>query len=343
MKQINLIIAGLAVVFTAQISNAQTLSNGLVAKYVFNGNAADSSGQGNNGQKFGAATYVADRFGCANRAINFDGINAAGVNIPVSPSFSIANSDYSMSFWVKYQPTARGVYPVIIYNGNTIYEWFQMQGWGTANEIVFGGKSGTEESSSIIYSGINIKDGTWHHIVGIRKNINQLSLYIDATLVASGVFSDLHSIDTYDNSNPNYFVLLGYQYGGYYNDGSLDDLYFYNRALTPADVQALFTETQACAAVVATSNATAAAGSFRLAPNPTANGVCRIIAAQDYRDLTVSLTDLTGKVLRTQQVASIAAQQSIELPLQGIAAGSYYVSLRTAEGIQTQQLIVMEN
>lgn len=48
------------------------LADGLVAHYKFDGNANDSSGNGNNGVVHGA-TLTTDRFGNANSAYKFDG------------------------------------------------------------------------------------------------------------------------------------------------------------------------------------------------------------------------------------------------------------------------------
>ena len=49
-------------------------TNGLVGWWPFNGNANDESGNGNNGTVNGA-TLTSDRFGNANKAFNFNGIN----------------------------------------------------------------------------------------------------------------------------------------------------------------------------------------------------------------------------------------------------------------------------
>ena len=48
-----------------------TLDSGLVAKYYFNGNANDESGNGNNGTVNGATLTT---FGNANKAYSFDGV-----------------------------------------------------------------------------------------------------------------------------------------------------------------------------------------------------------------------------------------------------------------------------
>ena len=49
-------------------------TNGLVGWWPFNGNANDESGNGNNGTVNGA-TLTADRFGNANSAYSFDGVD----------------------------------------------------------------------------------------------------------------------------------------------------------------------------------------------------------------------------------------------------------------------------
>ena len=49
-------------------------SNGLIGYWPFNGNANDESGTGNDGTVNGA-TLTADRFGNANAAYDFDGVN----------------------------------------------------------------------------------------------------------------------------------------------------------------------------------------------------------------------------------------------------------------------------
>jgi hypothetical protein len=57
----------------AQIPNHMP-TNGLVGWWPFTGNVNDLSGNGHNGSVNGA-TLTADRFGVANRAFSFDGVN----------------------------------------------------------------------------------------------------------------------------------------------------------------------------------------------------------------------------------------------------------------------------
>lgn len=93
----------LATATLAQVPN-YVPSNGLLAWYSFTGNANDvSGGTGNNGTINGA-TPTTDRFGNANSAYNFDGVND---NILVQMNSTLAPSgkqNYTYSLWFQGNP-----------------------------------------------------------------------------------------------------------------------------------------------------------------------------------------------------------------------------------------------
>jgi hypothetical protein len=61
---------------------------GLIAYYPFNGNANDESGNGHNGTIHGIPSYSEDRFGNANGAMNFNGVDTY-VELPDESSFDL--------------------------------------------------------------------------------------------------------------------------------------------------------------------------------------------------------------------------------------------------------------
>ena len=69
-------------------SEIEALYIGLIARYPFNGNTDDASGNGNHGTTYGGATFTEDRFGNANGAINFDGIDDY-VELPNENNFDL--------------------------------------------------------------------------------------------------------------------------------------------------------------------------------------------------------------------------------------------------------------
>ncbi|HEY4798059.1 MAG TPA: LamG domain-containing protein, partial [Bacteroidia bacterium] len=75
------------------------LDSGMIAWYPFSGNAVDSSGNGNNGTVNGA-TLTTDRFGNANGAYNFNGVNSF-IQISSPNLIPAGNSPRAISAWIN--------------------------------------------------------------------------------------------------------------------------------------------------------------------------------------------------------------------------------------------------
>jgi len=80
-------------------------TNDLAAYYSFNGNANDESGNGKHGVNIGA-TFVADRFGVANRACAFDGNGF--ISLDTNRPITGLRSNFSISVWFRANNTAGG-------------------------------------------------------------------------------------------------------------------------------------------------------------------------------------------------------------------------------------------
>lgn len=85
----------------------------LVTHYTFDGNALDSSGYGHNGTVYGA-TLTSDRFGNANSAYRFDGVNdfisASATGLPTAAR--------TVAFWFNADTVAN--HPVMLgYGGGS--------------------------------------------------------------------------------------------------------------------------------------------------------------------------------------------------------------------------------
>lgn len=83
--------------FARKQKNA-SLREGLVAEYLFDGNAQDTSGNHYHGKVYGGR-LCADRFGRENRAYYFNGKDSY---IVVDPPPQISENAFSISFWCKY-------------------------------------------------------------------------------------------------------------------------------------------------------------------------------------------------------------------------------------------------
>lgn len=75
-----------------------TVAKGLALHYQFNNSVADASGNNNN-PSFNNTTFATDRFGNANSAVHFNGVNTY-IQIPNNPSLNFKNT-ITLSAWVR--------------------------------------------------------------------------------------------------------------------------------------------------------------------------------------------------------------------------------------------------
>ncbi len=134
--------------FIAFSSSAQIPSyvptNGLVGWWPFNGNANDESGNGNNGNVNGA-TLTTDRFGVANKAYSFDGMNNPSPNAYRVPTS--AELDEERLSWSSNNSAGAFASPLK----------FPMAGLRnySSGQITYVGTDGAYWSSSSLYLGVN--------------------------------------------------------------------------------------------------------------------------------------------------------------------------------------------
>jgi hypothetical protein len=209
------------------------IDDGLVASYPFNGSADEATGAGPDGTVFGA-TLTEDRYGKADSAYHFDGVNDY-INIGNTLNFP-AWDTYSVSVWFLNDGGGdlSDGYGQKIIDKTTWYSDFYLSVASHSSGFLvwktYQGGSGDIAQFS------DYRDSTWHHIV-INKNGTSGELWVDGQLVGtSGV------IKTVTNSQP---VLFGYSFSGdgfqrKYWSGKIDDIRIYNRTLTDVEIGELF-------------------------------------------------------------------------------------------------------
>jgi len=204
---------------------------GLVAYYPFSGNANDESGNANHGTEYGGVALVADRFENAGSAYSFDGVDdyidvgsAANLNLPGSP--------LTIEAWVKGNDTTWAPNQVIFFsNENDGYGLAVMQTTG----ILQFAKVGVDGK----YSDGSIKDTDWHQISIVYSASDSAYFYFDGVSDAS---NPQYYPRTFSTSQT--YLIGGRTYLGYTNyfDGLIDDIRIYNRALSEAEIEALYRE-----------------------------------------------------------------------------------------------------
>jgi hypothetical protein len=212
------------------------LTKGLVAYYLFDGNASDMSGNGNDGEVKGA-TLAKDRHGVAGKAYRFDGVKDS---INCGDAMGLAPKDrISISAWIA--TTDKQAY--------ILSRWTDYHGRGQAYGLgLQEGKplfylNGTEEKMddfTLTGNKADIADDQWHHIIATwDKNggDNNTKIFVD------GKLADQKTSPESSLTTPQWYVQIG---GGeglrreWFFRGTIDDVRIYNRALSPEEVKALY-------------------------------------------------------------------------------------------------------
>jgi PKD repeat protein len=245
----NLLFAALVLfccITTAQID----LTSNLVICMPMDGNANDYSGNSNNGLVSGATPTV-NRFGVANSAYHFDGINDF-ISVATSTSISnIENNDeISISAWCNINAWYQNynVFAVV-----DKYNSINDLGWSLSLQNPATNFSGTGilfvpnfplQSSVYTYSAAStFTFNQWHFYAITFSKSNQLfKAYQDGVLTNTIATSGLAL------ENTNSLLYIGYSPNGpdEYSDGDMDELRIYNRALSDQEINALYTQQYSC-------------------------------------------------------------------------------------------------
>lgn len=215
------------------ISTSINLKSGLIACYPFNANAKDESGNGNDGSINGA-TLTTDRFGNANSAYNFDGVNQF---IEVSAN-KFKNNNYSFSIWANPDeiPFLNNYsYPFSIGGSGGDQSLDLSNSANNATGWTFGGYLIGDSRVPFCHQGYLPTVPAWFHIVGVRDN-NTMYLYVNGQLVMSENTGGY--VPYYGNNTK---VTIGCRSSlVQFFKGKVDDIHLYNRPLNAAEVKALY-------------------------------------------------------------------------------------------------------
>lgn len=208
----------------------------VVAHYTFDGNFNDISGNENNASANGAAILSEDRHGNANSALKLDGVEGSYVANVAPSNMPNGNVAKSISVWFKIDSDST------TYNSN--FEYFCGLGplsppWDTKT-FALGTLYGkyhvaASGSSSDWKTGIEVTGfNEWHNAV-VTYDGTTTTLYIDGTEAAST------SSNTFNTQADKIYIGCNVNLtNGWDFNGSLDDIFIYNKALTADDVSDLY-------------------------------------------------------------------------------------------------------
>ena len=300
-------------------TNAQ-LNVGLKAHWTFSGGTNDISGNGHDGTIEGTVTPASDRAGNAGCAFAFPG-DSSRIDVPFHGDFDIAPAgEFTMSLWYQGGSPEMGDLEWIFRKRNfpTFYHnWnFGLSLYDVNRGLYFGGDDGYLWSSVIP----SIPDAQWHNLVGIYSN-GMHELWLDNVLVASD------TSQTYFITQSDQGISIGETF-----TGSVDDIRFYDRALSTAEVGLLFAETSSCATAVEDGEAF----TVSIAPNPASDVI--IIRASDALPANmraIDLTDATGRVVHRGTLRPNGGDMDVrELP-----DGLYFLRVGTGDGAILKKVV----
>ena len=215
-------------------SNCPTLSgsltSGLVGYWPFCGNANDASGNGNNGTVNGA-TLTTDRFGSASSAYSFNG--SSSIDIGVN-GFSTGNNQATLSGWVYITTNPAGVSYIVGYgNPNVNGSVFATGVYGSGG--LFGTFSGAVYDA---ISNINCPLNSWNLVTTVKESNGTIKIYLNGNLIFT------QTVATPLLNNVSGRIGRAVWNSSEYWNGKIDDVAIWNRALTAAEVLALYNNGQ---------------------------------------------------------------------------------------------------
>lgn len=307
--------------------------SGLIAHYPFDGNANDVSGSGLNATTMGNPTLVSDRFGNPNSAYAFDGVDDyfdLGSSSILKPTSQVSLALWAYSdVWASFNSwaalagnTSSGGYEIVVHGGTGVIESEVNRNsvYGIAN-----------------YPLASLSSG-WHHFAFTfdgRYNI----FYVDGQPVDTDDAGAVYSISyTY----PGNHTLIGAEAGsvgteGDYFTGKIDDVRFFDRALSGSEINDLFD------GFVAMDAHMDGVASMEIFPNPASDHVTIRYSGTAPLKANVTIVDVTGRAVDLPIESSSSANERLwRLQTEHLVPGVYVCKLTTGRECRDMKFVKLK-
>jgi len=284
-----------------------------VAYYPLDNNAFDYSTYGFNGYTYAVQSVP----GVFNDAYNFNGVNS---KIVTSGDNRNITNVVTLSAWIK--TSSQNDYGFVI----SKYDWridkgFHLSVW--FNGHAFLGGRNTGNNYIMVQSQMPVNDGKWHHLLGVI-NGNTWKLWVDCelqnTFNSSALTPDLTNNEALsfgyyplgDNGNHRYF------------NGEIDEIYLYNRELTPVEKQTLCDRNPT--AIETDEDSNLLIKSFiNIFPNPVNDN----LTIQSNKQIkNIILFDETGKILIKKTIHDKISRLKFTTQTKGV----YFIKIEFFDG-----------
>jgi hypothetical protein len=307
-------------------ANAQT-TNGLIAKWSFN-NANANDEVGTNDGTVNGAVLTADRFGNANMAYEFDGVDDL---INFGTDASIKPVEGTVSVWAKMiavSNTGSGyLHNPIFLSKNLGHSdaYYEACGIGirtTDNRALTIATDYPGFNEKVVSSINPITLNNWIHYVATYDE-DSVSFYIDGVL-QNRIYKGF--ISTFSPTDPVLIAASGSVINARFFHGAIDDVRIYNRVLDQEEVDGLFNEPNPATAGIQVEEEDQ---TFTIYPNPAQNSI-------SISDLTlgaeIGIMDLSGKVIFNTKVNS----NQLTINIENFTNGLYLINVCGLDGTRTR-------
>jgi hypothetical protein len=304
-------------------AKAQIPTNGLVGYYPFNGNANDESGNQNNGIPNDVLS-ISDRFSAANKAYEFNG-ESSYIQLP--SSFDLLPR--TIDLWFNSAIVDASTNYRSIYQSDNPYLQY-----GNSGIVVMeiDGHKKLLLTISAVSDTVDINTNTWYNVAMVVNENNQISYYLDGSLLKTKEFSSF--VTSYNGFFNSTIIGANRVLTNNFFKGVIDDIRIYNRVLYQREIEQIYNE-GACANIINVmdtliinmnllgSNPVIYQNSIRVYPNPTSQ-VLNIDCGINYQGLSMNsirITNSLGQVLFSNPID----KQFFQLDLLGWTGNGLYL------------------
>lgn len=328
MKKIFLqatLILAFALSTKAQNVPSYVPTTGLVGWWSLNGNAADSSGNANNGTVNGAS-LTADRNGNANSAYSFNGTSNY-IALPNGLSNNLTSGKVSAAGWVYFASNA--TWASVIKNWGSISKGAYHLGLNDATQKLNVQVTQANGTTVAVTAASVTTLNAWHH-VAFTADGALVHLYQDGVEVGTAVTYNGTLFTTFMYTNigakPS-TTNVPASFAGYL-DGKTDNIGLWSDALTAQQINDLYNEGQPAGL-----NKHINSPEISLYPNPTKSDVFIKLYEPLSNAMYVLFDDLGNEVIQNQ-----ISSPNFQLSLNDLPKGMYFLEIRNNARIMRKKL-----
>ncbi len=212
-------------------SHADLITN-LEVYYKFDGNGADSSGNGRDVSLFGGVGFAPGPFG---QALDLHANNSQFAQRPVGdPVLNFGSSNFTIQTWFNFNSTTREQTLIEKFFGGGGPAW-SLTTFPGSLRFGFDGFAG-----GILNAGVSIPTGIWHDVT-VRRSGNTFDLFFDGAHVATGSTASPIGSTTLP-------LLIGKRSAtdgrDFSVDGRIDEVAIWTRALSDSELATLYNNGQ---------------------------------------------------------------------------------------------------